>query len=144
MTNTLYQSTVEALEGVLSPRVVSRSLKEGLRQVGRSPDTADINDIETILKAQVYRQLQLSMPVTEAKSTVTRLIEELQVAATASGSARQDAGDGGLEAQAEQLEQLQVALRPFNLYFEWPDVQKLRSQVQLLQSDHEAGANHPP
>lgn len=142
MTNTLYQSTVEALEVLLSPRVVSRSLKEGLRQVGRSPDTADINDIETILKAQVYRQLQLSMPVTEAKTTVNRLIEELQSTAAPVGSVS-DEVEGGLEAQQQQLAELQVALRPFNLYFEWPEVQKLRSQVQLLQSDHEAGRESP-
>ena len=30
-------------------------------------------------------------------------------------------------------------MRPFNLYFEWPEVQKLRAQVQLLESEQEAG-----
>src|SRR5690606_10008001 len=28
---------------------------------------------------------------------------------------------------------------PFNLYFEWPEVQKLRAQIQLLEAEHEAG-----
>lgn len=143
MTNTLYQATVEALEALLSPRVVSRSLKEGLRQVGRSPDTADLNDIETILKAQVYRQLQVTMPVTEAKATVQRLINNLQEAAASVVSDADTAAEGGLDAQAEQLEALQASLRPFNLYFEWPEVQKLRSQVQLLQDDQEAGRESP-
>src|SRR5690606_21889692 len=45
----------------------------------------------------------------------------------------------GLTAQAERLERLQVALRPFNLYFEWPEVQKLRAQIQLLEAEHDSG-----
>ncbi len=82
------------------------------------------------------------MPVTEAKNTVSSIIQQIHETAARVGSSGDDAA-GGLEAQEEQLEELQVALRPFNLYFEWPEVQKLRAQVQLLQSDHEAGRESP-
>src|SRR5690554_6083767 len=102
MTNPVYQATIQELEAVLSPRVVSRSVKEGLNQVGRTPDTADINDIEKILKAQVYRQLQLTMPVTKAKDTVAEMIERLRQVSSGEGAPSATA-EGGLEAQGAEL-----------------------------------------
>ncbi len=138
MTNVFYQTAVQELEAVLSPRVVSRSLKEGLRQHGRSPETADLPVIEEILKAQVYRQLQVTMPVTEAKTAVNNIVERLREL-DPSGGQPSTGEAGGLVAQAERLERLQTALKPFNLYFEWPEVQKLRAQVQLLEAEHESG-----
>lgn len=143
MTNQVYQSAVEELEALLSPRVVSRSLKEGLSQLGRSPDTADLETMERILKDHVYRQLQVTMPVTEAKSAIAGIVDRLR---DLEGGLNGDAGSGGslgakggLVAQQERLERLTTALRPFNLYFEWPEVQKLRAQVQLLDNEHESG-----
>lgn len=135
MTNLVYQTAVEELEAVMSPRVVSRSLKEGLRQHGRSPETVDVATLEEILKGQVYRQLQVTMPVTEAKATVANILERLREV----GDDKAPAPRSGLEAQAERLQNLQQALKPYNLYFEWPEVQKLRAQLQLLEAEHEAG-----
>ncbi len=137
MTNPVFQATIQELEAVLSPRVVSRSVKEGLNQVGRTPDTAGIDDIEKILKSQVYRQLQLTMPVTRAKEAVAEMIERLRQVSAGESSPGTSA-EGGLEAQGAELERLQEALKPFNLYFEWPEVQKLRAQIQLLEADHAA------
>ncbi|HET8986091.1 MAG TPA: hypothetical protein VFN03_10065, partial [Trueperaceae bacterium] len=140
MTNDVYQSAVQELEAVLSPRVVSRSLKEGLRQLGRSPETADLATIEQILKVQVYRQLQVSMPVTDAKTAVNDIVTRLrQLNAQQSSTVTSGSASAGLAAQAERLERLQVALRPFNLYFEWPEVQKLRAQIQLLETEQGSG-----
>jgi hypothetical protein len=140
VTNDVYQSAVQELEAVLSPRVVSRSLKEGLRQLGRSPETADLATIEQILKVQVYRQLQVSMPVTDAKTAVNDIVVRLrQLSAQQPSTVASDAASAGLAAQAERLERLQVALRPFNLYFEWPEVQKLRAQIHLLETEQTSG-----
>lgn len=140
--NPVYQTVVTELEAVLSPRIVSRALKEGLRQLGRSPETADLLDIEKVLKSQVYRQLQVLMPVTQAKETVAGILERL-AASPASASVKADAGGDELKSQGKRLAALQAELRPFNLYFEWPEVQKLRAQVQLAESDHLAGREAP-
>ena len=136
MSNQVYQSTVEELEAILSPRVVSRSLQEGLRQLGRSPDTVDFAAVEKILKAQIYRQLQVTMPVTQAKQKIEDILGRLQGVADESGA--DDDADAGLARQGERLEQLREALKPFNLYFEWPEVQKLRAQIQLLETEQES------
>ncbi len=136
MSNQVYQSTVEALEAILSPRVVSRSLQEGLRQLGRSPDSVDVGTVEKILKAQIYRQLQVTMPVTQAKQTIEDILGRLQ--GIADGAPTDASPDAGLARQAERLRKLEGALKPFNLYFEWPEVQKLRAQIQLLETEQEA------
>ncbi len=139
MSNAVYQATVEQLEAVLSPRVVSRSLQEGLRQLGRSPETVDYASVEQILKAQIYRQLQVTMPVTLAKKTIQEILDRVQGSADGTPEADEGAASAGLERQATRLDALKAAMRPFNLYFEWPEVQKLRAQVQLLESEQEAG-----
>ncbi len=136
MSNQVYQTAVEELEAILSPRVVSRSLQEGLRQLGRSPDTVDYAAVEKILKAQIYRQLQVTMPVTQAKEKIEGILGKLQGVENGGGEAV--SAEFGLARQNERLERLRNALKPYNLYFEWPEVQKLRAQIQLLETEQEA------
>lgn len=136
MSNQVYQATVEELEAILSPRVVSRSLQEGMRQLGRSPDTVDYGAVEKILKAQIYRQLQVTMPVTQAKQRIEDILGRLS--GLGDGAVAAGAADVGLGRQGDRLEALREALKPFNLYFEWPEVQKLRAQIQLLEAEQEA------
>ncbi|MGL4611818.1 MAG: hypothetical protein ACRCYY_19425 [Trueperaceae bacterium] len=135
MISTAYQTTVEELEALLSPRVVSRSLQEGLKLIGKTPDSVEYPDLEKILKAQVYRQLQVTMPVSEAKTRINDILhklKDLEEAQTRHLSSQQD-----LEAQGVALDDLKEKLKPFNLYFEWPEVQKLRAQINLLETEHQ-------
>ena len=134
MTNAVYQTTVEELEALISPRVVSRALQEGLRLVGKTPETITVDDVDKILKEQVFRQLQVTMAVTEAKLKITQIIERLRTVGSQSASSQHT-----LAQQEETLLNLQESLKPFNLYFEWPEVQKLRAQLKLLETEHEAG-----
>ncbi len=133
MANSVYQATIEQLEGVLSPRVASQSLQEGLKKLQKTPDTVTAEDIETILKAQVYRRLQVTLPPEKAKEAVENLLEGLH-SAPKKAAAKVD-----LQGQAQAIKNLKDALKPFNLYFEWPETQKLRAQLQLLEMEQEAG-----
>ena len=135
MANSVYQRAIEQLEGVLSPRVASQSLQEGLKKLQKTPDTVMVEDVETILKAQVYRRLQVTLPPDKAKETVQELLEGLQ------NVPQGDVAGAGadLQGQAEDIKALKDALKPFNLYFEWPETQKLRAQLQLLEAEQEAG-----
>ncbi|MEX2540195.1 MAG: hypothetical protein WD314_00230 [Trueperaceae bacterium] len=133
----LYQAAVSELEGVLSPRVVSRSLKEGMLQVGSTPDAIELTELERILKAQIYRQLQVAMPLEQAKETISGILERLRSLET--GGKPRDPTPAPLDGQQVALAELQAAMRPFNLYFEWPEVQKLRAQIQLLEGEQSAG-----
>jgi hypothetical protein len=133
MTSSVYQATVEELEALLSPRVVSRSLQEGLKLVGKSPDTVDITDLEKILKAQVYRQLQVAMPVSEAKTRINDILNKLK--SLEDEQVRNTSSKQDLSNQGSALSDLKEKLKPFNLYFEWPEVQKLRAQINLLETE---------
>ncbi len=139
MTSTVYQATVEELEALLSPRVVSRSLQEGLKIVGKSPETVGFNDLEKILKSQIYRQLQVAMPVSEAKTRINDIVEKIK--SLEAEEVRRTSGKANLSQQANILAELKEQLKPFNIYFEWSEVQKLRAQVQLLDNEQQAGRN---
>ncbi|HHO56229.1 MAG TPA: hypothetical protein ENK21_07545 [Trueperaceae bacterium] len=136
MTSSVYQATVEELEALLSPRVVSRSLKDGLELIGKTPQAVSYDDLEKILKSQVYRQLQVAMPVSEAKTRIQDILTRLKNLEVA--EAEQDVSDQALSTQSEVLENLKTQLKPFNLYFEWSEVQKLRALIQLLEVEQEA------
>lgn len=160
MTNPLYQAAIRELEQLLSPRVVSRLLKEGLREQDRTPETVGLEDVVAILKGPVFRQLQVSLPAAEAKGEITAVTarltafvegpaptaEDADDDASGATESRADASDGAaatssadrkaLRRQEEELVGLRAALKPFNLYFEWSEVQKLRAQVQLLEDEH--------
>ena len=134
MANSVYQATIKQLEGVLSPRVASQSLQEGLKKLQKTPDTVTVEDLETILKAQIYRRLQVTLPPDKAKDAVQSLLEGLHNAPKGGVvNAKVD-----LQAQARDIKALKDALKPFNLYFEWPETQKLRAQLQLLEAEQEA------
>jgi hypothetical protein len=139
MTSTVYQATIEELEALLSPRVVSRSLQEGLKLVGKSPETVGFQDLEKILKSQVYRQLQVAMPVSEAKTRINDIVEKIR--SLEAEEVRRTSSKETLSQQTVILTNLKERLKPFNIYFEWPEVQKLRAQVQLLDNEHQAGRN---
>ena len=134
MANSLYQATVKQLEAVLPPRVASQSLHEGLKQLQKTPDTVTADDLETILKGQVYRRLQVALPADKAKETIQGLLERLRSAPAVDATPKVDIG-----AQAREISKLKEALKPFNLYFEWPETQKLRAQLQLLEAEQSAG-----
>ena len=141
--NTVYQATVTALETLLPPRVVSRTLQEGLQALTKTPATLQYADVDKILKVHVYRQLQVVMPVTEAKTKLQHIMESLKKldAKTESGVNSSAAGPAtpSKPSQEAALGELRARLKPFNLYFEWPEVQKLRAQLQLLDAEYLAG-----
>ena len=136
--NQLYQMTVSELEALLPPRVVSQSLQQGLKQVDETSDSVDFKGLEKVLKSQIYRQLQAKMPKEQAKDKIKDILTALEGSSNAPATPPEPEVDP-LEAQAEAIAQLKEAMRPYNLYFEWSETQKLRAQLQLLEEAQEAG-----
>jgi len=155
-TNRIYQATVEALESLLPPRVVSLVMREGLAQAGRSAAELDVDDLEALLTGPAFRRLQATMPVEQARAHVSEFLATIKAlaerpvdsdddaaAATTADVATGASGDGSGTASASaasgspnaRLETLRAALRPFNLYFDWPEVRKLRAQLQVADEE---------
>lgn len=135
MTNPVYQAIIRELETVLPPRVVSRALKDGLKQLGKGAFDVTIPDLETLLHDQVHRQLLGIMSTEKARDAVASMLERLKLLGEGNGPALQPTA----EAERAALQELKRDLQPFNLYFEWPEVQKLRAQVQLIATETSAG-----
>lgn len=136
VTNAAYQAFVQELEKVLPPRVVSRSLKDGLQSLDRTPDNVTLGELETLLRGQMHRQLQAMLPPAKADEAMANLLERIN---DPEGKLLQQTPAFG-EKVRNDLGGLKEALRPFNLYFEWPEVQKLRAQLQLADEEiHKGG-----
>ena len=136
MANTLYKATVRELEAVLPPRVVSQSLQEGLSAAGKNADTLAYGDAENILKNRVLPRLTLSLGAERAETARREILERLAELPDESQLPVLDLG-----AQGRALRELQSALKPFNIYFDWSETQKLRAQLHQLETEHKAERN---
>lgn len=168
VTGTAYRVCVERLERLLSPRVASRTLRMGMQPEGLAPDTVTADELEPVLKGPVFKQLQAAMPADAARDAVKEILAAMRAAERppeerdaegaeaeeapphASGSApAQGPADTDVAAEAperdaravERLEALRQALRPYNLYFEWPEVRRLRAHLQRVEEEVERGGD---
>jgi hypothetical protein len=132
MANTLYKAAVRELEAVLPPRLVAQSLHEGLSALGKTAETLERGDVETILRDRVLPRLTLSRGAGPAQATVQEMLGRL-------AQLPDEAPTPDLSNQAKAVQQLQEAAKPFNIYFEWSETQKLRAQLSLLEAEHAAG-----
>lgn len=134
MANTLYKALVRELETVLAPRVVSQALHEGLAALGKSADTLLVGDVETLLLQRVLPRLSPSLGAEGAQDAVRAILGRV------SQRAEPPLPDlpPDLEAQTTTVRDLREALKPFNIYFEWSETQKLRAQLSLIETEHAA------
>ncbi len=131
MVNAIYRAAMTELEAVLSPRVVSSALNIGLKQVGKSPKDVEYRDMEKIFKSQVYKQLQVAMDAEKAKEKITDILEKLE------GATEEVSGPPPfLEQQARTIAAIKKAFKSLSLYFQWPEVQKARALLKLIEEDH--------
>lgn len=191
MVSPAYAASVEALERLLSARVVSRTLTTGLHAFGASAATVTAEEMKPILKGPVFKQLQVVMPPDRAREVVKELMATLEAAdqnAVTTLPASQDVRDtggrrptqrtptiGGIGSAGPvgfvepidledgidlvdlvdttptstvpdhpELDRLRQSLRPYNMYFEWPEVQRLRAQVARLEQALVEGTDPAP
>lgn len=137
LTNAAYQLLIRELEQILPPRVVSRSLKDGLSSLGRTPEDVTLQDLEELLRGPLLRQLQALLPAGRADAAVSGMLERI-LDPEANSLQQTPAFEQKVRTD---LDELTANLKPFNLYFEWPEVQKLRAQLQLIREELDQGAN---
>lgn len=141
--NAIYEATVKLLGSDLPTPTLQQSLTEGLSRLGRDETSVNFRDMEKVLKSSVYRQLQVHLPAAAAKNRIQQVITTLSEFDTPENNPSSTSIQGGLEHQGQMVATLEDALKRFNLYFEWPEVQKFRSQLQVIRSQHSAGKAVP-
>ena len=132
--NAIYEATVKILGDELPLSTLQHSLNEGLLRLGKDASTVGFRDMEKVLKGGIYRQLQVKLPAGQAKNRIQQVIDSI---------AKYDTGDNATESEATVLKRqdtnltaLEDVLKKFNLYFEWPEVQKFRAQINVIREQH--------
>ncbi|GMA15694.1 hypothetical protein E5F05_05940 [Deinococcus metallilatus] len=126
----LYRLPVRLLGDLVSPRALERILQDAAQARGQTPETLDAPTLEDILKREVFKRLQLSVPAALAKRRVSDVIKELLEATPAPP----------MQASGEQsLGVLEEGARRFTLYFDWPETQRLRGVLGVARQQQQAG-----
>ncbi len=143
----LYSAITKFFDADINLKAARNSLEEGLQRIGKSANDASARDVEKVLKSSVYKQLQVALPPANAKALVQKVLDELarleQGGAGAAASAGQSPKDTVSDRQGESLVVLEEGLKRFNLYFEWAEVSKFRSQINVIREQQQAGRGVP-
>ena len=125
----LHRLPVQMLGDLVSPRALERILQEAAQSRGSTLELLDIATLEDILKREVFKRLQLSVPAPLAKKRVSEVLAELLKATQ----------ERLLPAQGSQLPALEEAARRFSLYFDWPETQRLRGVLTVARQEEKDG-----
>jgi len=120
------------LQAALEPHLGSRTqavLAEGLTRLGLKPESLDPDRAAILLKRFVYRELQAQMDAAAARKVVEGVLRELG----------EDAMPQAAPEPEDPRKLVQRALSRFKLYFEWPEVQRLRSLAALVEASEGSG-----
>lgn len=128
MTVGLHQLPVRMLGDLISPRALERILQDAAASRGTTAGGLDPQTLEDILKREVFKRLQLSVPAPLAKRRVSEVLAELS-RATQERAPLNDAA----------LDELEEHARRFALYFDWPETQRLRGLLGVARQEQEAG-----
>jgi len=121
-------ASIQQLHNALEPHLGDRTeavLKEGLARLGLSEGELSSKDTANLLKRFVYRELQREMDAGSARKVVKEVLATLE--------------EGASEKALDPKARLQSALSRFSLYFEWPEVQRLRSLAALIEASESEG-----
>ncbi|GAA5514353.1 hypothetical protein Dcar01_03108 [Deinococcus carri] len=133
----LYRLPVRMLGDLVSPRALERILQDAAQARGLTPETLTPAMLEEILKREVFKRLQLSVPAALAKRRVSDVIAALLEA----GPPPAPTPDGG---EQQQLTGLEEGARRFTLYFDWPETQRLRGVLGVARQQLQAGQDITP
>lgn len=105
------------LSDLISPKALERILSDAARERHTTLSTLDVPTLQDILKQDVYRRLQLSVPASLAKRRVQDVLDSLN----------QDQLKQTMAGHSTQILTLEDQAKQFALYFDWPETQRLRA-----------------
>ncbi|WP_457638224.1 hypothetical protein [Oceanithermus sp.] len=121
--------SLKQLQTALEPHLGERTetvLKEGLVRLGLNGEELSNADAANLLKRIVYRELQREMDAASARKVVKKVLTDL-------------AGGTDPGSESGPRSKLRAALSRYSLYFEWPEVQRLRSLAALIEASEKEG-----
>ncbi|GGM11316.1 hypothetical protein [Deinococcus aerophilus] len=126
----LHRLPVQMLGDLVSPRALERILQDAAGARGTTPAQLDAAALEDILKREVFKRLQLSVPAPLAKRRVSEVLDELLKTSQERPAA---------STVEHSLLPLEDSARRFSLYFDWPETQRLRGILSVARQEEEEG-----
>ncbi|MDB5046489.1 MAG: hypothetical protein JWQ08_2539, partial [Deinococcus sp.] len=126
----LHRLPVRMLGDLVSPRALERIVLDAAHARNTIPERLDAATLEDILKREVFKRLQLSVPAALAKRRVSDVIEQL------SKTTQERLLPSFPESGVMELEE---GAKRFGLYFDWPEAQRLRGILSVARQEEEAG-----
>lgn len=130
MNAVLSRIPVKMLGDVLSTRALERIIQDAAQERRVHPAQLDAQALEGILKRDIYRRLQMSLPAQMAKKRVLDVLAEVQ---------RVAAEVGTVDYVPADLSRLEEGVRRFTLYFDWPESQRLRGVLNMARQEEAVG-----
>ncbi|ADY26992.1 hypothetical protein Deipr_1860 [Deinococcus proteolyticus MRP] len=130
MNPVLSRIPVKMLGDVLSTRALERIIQDAAQERRVHPAQLDAQALESVLKKDIYRRLQLSLPAKLAKKRVLDVLGEVQ---------RVAAEVGTVDYVPADLSGLEEGVRRFTLYFDWPESQRLRGVLNMARQEESVG-----
>lgn len=128
----LYKIPVKMLSDLASPRALERILQDAAAARGTEAEALDYATLDQILKNEVYKRLQQTVPAPLAKKRVTEVLKELEKAPQPSLNPTRVIFEN-------QIASLEEQSKKFTLYFDWPETQRLRGVLGIARTEEEAG-----
>ncbi len=125
----LHRSTMKMLSDLISPKALERILSDAARERHTTLSTLDVATLQEILKQDVYRRLQLSVPASLAKRRVQEVLDSLN----------QDQIKQTMAGHSTQILTLEDQAKQFALYFDWPETQRLRAVLSVARQTSAEG-----
>ncbi|WP_261664656.1 hypothetical protein [Deinococcus sp. Marseille-Q6407] len=130
MNAVLSRIPVKMLGDVMSTRALERIIQDAAEERRVHPAQLDAQALESVLKKDIYRRLQTSLPAQLAKKRVQDVLAEVQ---------RVAAEVGTVDYVPADLSSLEEGVRKFTLYFDWPESQRLRGVLSMARQEEAVG-----
>lgn len=128
----LYKLPVKLLGDLASSRALERILQDAAASRGLEIDALDAVVLEQILKNEVYKRLQQTVPPQLAKKRVMEVLKELEKISFTPPPPQRTVVESPIPA-------IEESAKRFTLYFDWPEAQRLRGVLSLARTEEEAG-----
>lgn len=130
----LYKIPVKLLSDLVSSRALEKVLQDAASSRGLPLDTLDASTLEDILKKDVYRRLQHTVPAVLAKKRVIEVLKEIH-----SVPEPEPVRTTEFRLANDPVALLEENAKKFSLYFDWPETQRLRSILGIARTEGAAG-----
>ncbi|WP_420594961.1 hypothetical protein [Deinococcus sp.] len=129
-----YHQAARRLGDLVSSRALEKLIENAAQGRGLRVEQLSTPQLSDILKRDVFRRLQVTVPAPLAKRRIEEVLSELGNEMAFPLTAEPNAAQ---VQQEQQVVALEDTLKRYGLYFDWPEVKRLRALAGVLRGELE-------